>query len=565
VIEEIRRSDDSPDNLLSRVLFETAYQVHPYRKEVIGTQASVRSFTREGLIEFYRSWYVPNNMTFIAVGDFDPAVALEQIKKSFANAKPRADLAHPRAPEPEQTAARAAVVPSQFEQSLLGVGWKITEFQSPDTPYLDLLGMVLGSGDSSRLSREVKDRAQLVHGIHASSYTPLDPGLFVVDAELDADKIDVTVTAIAEQVRRIRDLGPSETELERARTNLLASQVHERETMRGQAQKLGYFALLAGGIDAEAQYPRRVRRATGRPAARREQYLIARARDRGRADREGGERLGDQAQLLGALGAAGSAASLPYNELRDGIRQYTLHNGLRVVVKRNANVPLVSLRLSFLGGLLAETESTQGITSFVAEMLSRGTMSRSSAQLAAEVEDIAGELSGFSGRNSSAYKRSSDESLDTGWISSPTCCCARRSILEISKLKIERRAALRCREDSLSTKAFELFQQTIYPTTRTASRRSAPRSRSRSSIARSQYFTLRAAREQGARVWATSGPHRRRDRVAPVGLAGHGPVALPREPPVARRRRVCSRRRRRRRTVRVLALHLGPRPARARR
>ena len=339
VIEEIRRSDDSPDNLLSRVLFETAYQTHPYRKEVIGTQESVRSFSREGLMDFYRSWYVPNNMTFVAVGDFDPAVALEQIKKSFASAKPRADLAHPRTVEPEQTAPRAAVVPSEFEQSLLGVAWKITGFQHPDTPYIDLLGMVLGGGDSSRLYREVKDRAQLVHGIHSSSYTPLDPGLFVVDAELDADKIDRTVTAIAEQVRRVRDLGPSDTELERARTNLLASQIHERETMQGQAQKLGYFELLAGGVEAEKVYLDRVRRATTGDLQRvAQQYLTPeRATVVALTAKEANGSV-DQASLLAALqrGAGGVAASLPYKQLRDGIREYQLANGLRVVVKQNA-------------------------------------------------------------------------------------------------------------------------------------------------------------------------------------------------------------------------------------
>ncbi len=468
VIEEIRRSDDSPDNLLSRVLFETAYQVHPYHKEVIGTQASVRSFTREGLLDFYHSWYVPNNMTFIAVGDFEAAVALEQIKKSFANAKPRADLTHPRTQEPEQTAARAAVVPSEFEQSLLGVGWKITAFENPDTPYLDLLGMVLGGGDSSRLYREVKDRAQLVHGIHASSYTPLDPGLFVVDAELDADKIDATVTAIADQVRRIRDLGPSETELERARTNLLASQVHERETMQGQAQKYGYFALLAGGLEAEAKYLESVRRATQADLQRVAQTYLKPERATVVAltakDANGSV---TPALLLGALerGAGSAAAKLPHKELRDGIREYTLQNGLRVVVKRNANVPLVSLRLSFLGGLLAETESTQGITSFVAEMLSRGTTSRSSSQLATEIEDIAGDLSGFSGRNSFGMQAEFlKESLDTGLdLFSDVLLRPSFDPEEIAKLKVERIAALRRREDSLSTKAFEVFQQTIYP------------------------------------------------------------------------------------------------------
>jgi len=468
VIEEIRRSDDSPDNLLSRVLFETAYQTHPYSKEVIGTQESVRSFSREGLLAFYHSWYVPNNMTFVAVGDFDPKVALEQIQKAFANAKPRADLAHPRPVEAEQTAARAVVVPSQFEQSLLGVAWKITGFQDPDTPYLDLLGMVLGGGDSSRLYREVKDRAELVHGIHASSYTPLDPGLFVVDAELDADKIPATVSAIADQVRRVRDLGPSETELERARTNLLASQVHEKETMQGQAQKLGYFELLAGGVDFEKVYLERVRRATQADLQRvAQQYLTPEHATVVALTAKDANGSIDQAGLLAALqkGAAGSASSIAHVDLRDGIREYTLPNGLRVVVKRNTAVPLVSFRLSFLGGLLAETESTQGITSFVAEMLSRGTTSRSSAQLATEIEDIAGDLSGFAGRNSFGVQAEFlTESLDTG-LDLFTDVLLRPAFdeSEISKLKVERLAALRRREDNLGTKAFELFQQAVYP------------------------------------------------------------------------------------------------------
>lgn len=468
VIEEIRRSDDSPDNLLSQVLFATAFQTHPYRKEVIGTQASVRSFTREGLLDFYHSWYVPNNMTFIAVGDFDPKVVLAQLEGAFAAAKPRADLAHPRAPEPDQTAPRAAVVPSQFEQSLLGIGWKITAFENSDTPYLDLLGMVLGSGDSSRLYREVKDRAQLVHGIHASSYTPLDPGLFVVDAELDADKIEATVGAIAEQIRRVRDLGPSEAELERARTNLLASQVHERETMQGQAQKLGYFEVLAGGIEAEALYLERVRRATQADLQRVAKTYLSPERATVVAltakDANGSV---DSAKLLAALerGAGSAGPKLGFVELRDGIREYRLPNGLRVVVKRNENVPLVSLRLSFLGGLLAETESTQGITSFLAEMLSRGTTSRSSTQLATEIEDIAGDLSGFSGRNSFGLQAEFlTESLDTGLdLFADVLLHPAFPPDEIAKVKVERMAALRRREDSLSTKAFEAFQQAIYP------------------------------------------------------------------------------------------------------
>jgi hypothetical protein len=198
VIEEIRRSDDSPDNLISRVLFETAYRTHPYRKEVIGTQASVRSFSREGLIDFYRSWYVPNNMTFIAVGDFDSAVALEQIKKSFANAA--APISRAARAARADRAARAVVPSSSSSHCSVSAG------RSPPSRTRHAL-----PGSARHGARQRRQLAPLPRGEgpraagprhHASSYTPLDPGCSW-STRARRGQIDATVVAIAEQVRRI--------------------------------------------------------------------------------------------------------------------------------------------------------------------------------------------------------------------------------------------------------------------------------------------------------------------------------------------------------------------------
>jgi zinc protease len=212
-----------------------------------------------------------------------------------------------------------------------------------------------------------------------------------------------------------------------------------------------------------------------------------------------------------------------------------------VVVKRNANVPLVSLRLSFLGGLLAETESTQGITSFVAEMLSRGTTSRSSTQLATEIEDIAGDLSGFSGRNSFGLQAEFlTESLDTGLdLFADVLLRPSFDAEEIAKLKVERLAALRRREDNLATKAFELFQRTIYPNHpyRFSSIGTAESTEKLAREALASYFTRYAQPSNGViGVVGDVDPDKIVNAIAShlSDWPGTGPVALPsRKTPVA--------------------------------
>ena len=466
VLEEIRRGLDSPHRVLTQSIFSTAYQRHPYRLPVIGTEELVKSFSREQLLDFFHRWYVPNNMSFVAVGDFDPKQTLEQIRAAFDGAEPRRDLTHSRKPELEQPAPRSLIVRRDFERTLLGLAYPITAFHEPDTAYLDLLSMVLGSGESSRLYRNVKDRLDYVHSVSTSAYTPLDAGLFFVEATVEPERIEDVVGTISSELQRIRASAPSESELERVRVNLLANQVYEKETMQGQARKVGYYETLAGGVEAEAEYLERVRRATPEDLQRvAQQYLVPDRVNIVALLPEGERPELEAGALLTALTDVGKGRrELVGTPIREGILRYQLPNGLRVIVKPNRAIPLVALRLSFLGGQLGETEETQGISSFLAEMLERGTEQRSAAQLAAEVEGIAGSLGGFSGRNSFGLTGEFlSESLDTGLeLFSDALLHPAFAPDEIEKVRTDRLAELKLREDRLSQKAFELFAKELF-------------------------------------------------------------------------------------------------------
>ncbi|MEE2703455.1 MAG: pitrilysin family protein [Myxococcota bacterium] len=467
VVEEIRRGEDSPRRVLMQEIFDTAYRSHPYGRPVIGTEAHVRSFTREGLLDFYARWYIPNNMTFVVVGDINAEAAVGQIREAFKNAKPRPELSHPRTPESAQTEARAEVVRRDFEQTLLGIAYPISDFLDPNTAYLDLLAHVLGAGETSRLYRNVKDRQQLVYGIGAGAYTPADPGLLMIDAVLEPDQIEASLAAIELEIERLRGSGPSQAELDRARVNFLAEQIREKETMQGQARKFGYYETFAGGLEAEAAYLETIRGATPADLQRvAESYLRPeRANIALLLPTEARPELDGPALLAAYSSDQGDRQELPRAQLADDTWQYQLPNGLRLVVRTNRAIPLVALRLSFRGGLLAEEASNQGISSFVAELLERGTESRSAADLAEEVEQIAGSLGGFSGRNSfglaAEFLRDSlDQGLD---LFADVLLHSDFPADEIEKLRVERIAAIERREDNLAGKAFELFAEAAYP------------------------------------------------------------------------------------------------------
>jgi zinc protease len=205
VLEEIKRSEDMPGAKLSKALFGLVYRVHPYRRPIIGTENHVRSFSREMILDFYRRWYVPNNMVLVGVGDFSTADARSKIERAFGAFKPRPALDHRREAEPPQQQMRLGVVPEETQQGYLMLGFPTHGIRHSDTAALDVLAIVLGQGESSRLYRRVKSDQGKVHAVRAQSYVMKDPGLFLVSALLDPALTLKAQEALLCEIFRLRE------------------------------------------------------------------------------------------------------------------------------------------------------------------------------------------------------------------------------------------------------------------------------------------------------------------------------------------------------------------------
>jgi zinc protease len=122
VVEEIRRADDSPARRMAKALFALAYEKHPYRRPVIGTQTAIRNLTRERILSFFRDSYRPDQVTFVVVGDFDRAALEALVERAFAGWSSEGARVRPaRATEPAQREIRSRVLSEDVKEARLAL------------------------------------------------------------------------------------------------------------------------------------------------------------------------------------------------------------------------------------------------------------------------------------------------------------------------------------------------------------------------------------------------------------------------------------------------------------
>ncbi len=471
VLEELRRGNDTPSRVASEILFGAAYQKHNYARPIIGYVDTVKKFTREQILGFYRKWYQPSNMCLVVSGDVDPKHVVETAKKLFESDVNQGEaLLRSREQEPGQEGIRVVSKNQDIQETHLGMAWHGTSLADPDTPALDVLSILLGAGESSRLYRKVKREAQLVNDCYAYAYTPQDPGLFVVGAQIHGSEVERAFAALLKEVLKLRIELPDAKEVEKAKTIILSEAVYQKETVQGVARKLGYFAMVAGDTGFEQQYydkvkqvspedvrlvaerlldPNKLTVATLLPTEHKALMSETRVQEIVRTARDEVEREAKGTRIeLGALQVA----------------KLKLKNGATLLVKEDRAVPLVSMRAVATGGLLAEDEAHNGVSHLATELAVRGTELYSAEQIIEETDAMAGHVAGMAGRNSAGIR---GDFLSATWergfelFSS----CLLEPVFPPAEIEKEKKTQIEdiaSRLDQLSSVAFDRFAKLLF-------------------------------------------------------------------------------------------------------
>ncbi len=377
---------DDPNRVSSRQLFSSVFTESPYRHPVIGYLDIYNRLTRQDVVDYYKSRYVPNNIFLVVVGDVDAMAIKSQVENFFVD-YPRVALPPVYVPaEPNQTGRRDVSEEFPTELTRLNLAWRVPSVTSPDMPALDLLGTILGGGDSSPLNQEIREKKGLAHTIDAGSYALAAEGIFVIQAVTDPDKRDETTTESLAIVERLKRDGVTSAELAKARKSLLSSQLGALTTVRGMAADHGSNWLLTRNLNFSRDYLTALNNTTADDIQRVATHYLT-----------------EDKLTVASLNPVGSliAAERTRKAPRDtSVKEFTLPNGLRLLVRENHRLPLVSMAAVFKGGLLAETPKDNGISTLLGSTITKGTTTRSAEQIADTIESVGGDIAGSAGNNS---------------------------------------------------------------------------------------------------------------------------------------------------------------------
>lgn len=442
---------DNPDRTASLLLFRTAFSRSPFKEPVIGHLDIYNRLSREDVLDYYKRRYVPNNLCFVVVGDVKATEIRDQLA-AFFEKHPRAALEPVTvAEEPPQLGKRIGRDTFPTDLSRMNIAWRAPGSSSPDAPAAEVLSVVLASGTSSILNTEVREKKGLVHQIGGGLYslTPTE-GLIYVGAVADPSKRDAAEQEILAQVERVARRGITDSELAKAKKGLLSDHYHGLSTMRGRASDYGNGWLMAGNPEFGKHYLEAIENVTAADVKRVATLYL--------------KPEGLTVTSLDPVAAAGDALPRASQPKESDVRKEVLPNGLRVLVREDNRLPLVSITAVFRGGLLGETPEKNGLSQLMASTITKGTKTRTAQQIAETIEHAGGSIGAGAGNNS--FSVSVDvmkEDLALGMeILSDVLRNATFPDAEVAREKDSQLAAIKAEDDQITATARNLLKPKLY-------------------------------------------------------------------------------------------------------
>jgi predicted Zn-dependent peptidase len=253
ILEEMNMYFDTPRDYIGALYEELMFGDNPLGWETLGTRDTIKAATRETFTDYVDTWYRPDRMVVGVAGNIGPGLQA-RVEDLLGDLDGKAPAGPSPVEIPNGSGPLIRVHHKASDQAHISIGVPSYPLQHPDRYALQLLATVLGSGMSSRLFTEVRERRGLAYYVYAINHSYTDAGSLYSQAGVDINRIDDAVTTIANELRRIADEPVGPDELEKARGLAKGRFVLQTESPQG----LIMFGLRREVLEGEAVEPTEV-------------------------------------------------------------------------------------------------------------------------------------------------------------------------------------------------------------------------------------------------------------------------------------------------------------------
>jgi len=404
VQNEKRQGENRPQGKLWETVMRGSFPVgHPYHWLPIGSMEDLNAASLDDVKEWFRTYYGAANAVLVLAGDIDVATAREKAQRYFGHIPAGPALTRPGEWIAARTESKRAVMYDQVSQDYWYRFWNIPPIGSDDADLLEIAGHILGGGKTSRLYERLVYRERLADSASAGPSAFEIAGIFAMTAAVKNGVEPARVeAAMQEELRRFIAKGPTQEEMERARTALRSDFLKGLERIGG----FGGKADVLAGCEVYEGDPGCYRRSLQLlSSATAEQVRAAAARWLSQGDYTIEVRPQPRYQNAAASAVDRTSGPPPVETFPalafPDLQRFTLENGMPVVIASRPGVPLARVSALFDAGYAADQGRKPGTASFTVSLLDEGTQRLDALAIASRAESLGADLAAGSSLDTS--------------------------------------------------------------------------------------------------------------------------------------------------------------------